>query len=205
MRAVFATVLVILFAFGQVMQVSAMSEEELAKKDAIQLAKDAFAAQVSLTEKERSLSEIQSILSSYFTAEFIEQYTEEVVVKGETQYIVYGTDAPALTIPFFEYSESFEFGRKDGKKILYQFFPEVKEGPVSYPDHYEGVIFGKDPDGWKVEDIYFSTEEPILDKEEREEPIQKEKRDEIIDSQHVFPIFTFAPTYWVLKNMLFIN
>ncbi|MGD6817590.1 DUF3993 domain-containing protein [Metabacillus sp. 84] len=121
---------------------------------------DAYQTQVSLSSKERSKTEMKSVLSPYFTDNMADVYLKYNAVKGEEKYIVYGTDFPILSIPFFSYSSDTKVLDKGNKKIVYQYFEAVDEGPVTYEGHYESVTLVKTDTGWKVAAIKESLKAP---------------------------------------------
>lgn len=173
--------------FGQAL--STYAETSWTKEEAIETTKNAFQAQVSLTEQERTKTDIRSILSNYFTEDFIQDYMNEVVMQGEENYIVYATDIPTMTIPFYEYEAPFTFKQEEKRYHLYQFFPKTTEGPVSYDDHYEMITFENEQGKWKVDKISIMDEKPVIEKETKTSDVQ-------------VPTLSFLPPYWTIKHIL---
>src|SRR5687768_4336187 len=95
---------IVIFSLSQ--QALAEELEGSSREAVLTQIKDAFNAQISLTEKARSHEEIKQMLSTYFEDKLIEKYMKENVHVLDDQFIVYGTDFPMYTIPFFTYDES---------------------------------------------------------------------------------------------------
>ena len=124
--------------------------EESSREAVLKHIQKAFDSQVSLTETPRSKEEIKRILSTYFENDFIEKYMQENVHALDDQFIVFGTDFPMYTIPFFTYDENTKVFEYASERIVFEFFPASSEGPVAYDDHYEVVKLRNTPKGWKI-------------------------------------------------------
>jgi hypothetical protein len=151
---------IVLFPFSQ--QTLAEKLEGSSRDEVLTNLQNAFDAQISLTEKIRSKEEIKKILSTYFEDELIEKYINENVSPQDGQFIVYGTDFPIYTIPFFTYGVKTKVVEQGDERIIYEFFPASTEGPVGYDDHYEVVKMHKANEGWKIYSIENETNEPVL-------------------------------------------
>ncbi|MCD7035466.1 DUF3993 domain-containing protein [Metabacillus sp. GX 13764] len=125
----------------------------LSQADASALLKKAQDAEASLTEKERSKAEMAAILTTYMTPEIAGQYIKANAVKGNNEWIVYGTDFPALAVPYFDYSQNTKIANEKDGVLVYQHFAAEDEGPVSYSGHYESVTLKKDDGAWKISSI----------------------------------------------------
>ncbi|MEM5017722.1 DUF3993 domain-containing protein [Metabacillus indicus] len=136
------------------------AEELLTEEQSVQAVKEASELQAALTEKERPLNEIKAMMEPYFTHAFIEKYVKENVKETENGYIVYGSDFTPYSMPYFNYEEDLSFGAENNTHKLFQFFPAEEEGPVSYDDHYEAVLFVKENGEYKIDDVIFSETEP---------------------------------------------
>ena len=83
---------------------------------------NAFDSQVSLTETQDQRRRSNEFYHTYFDSDFIEKYMNENVHALDDQFIVFGTDFPMYTIPFFTYDENtkvFEHAReRDSLRIL---------------------------------------------------------------------------------------
>lgn len=132
-------------------------------QQALQLVERGFEAQVSLSGKEQSLSEIRQTLEPYFTDAVIEKFIEENVVKTDQGYSVLGSDFPLHYIPFFSYEHT-KVKQINKGILVYEFFKENNEGPVTYNDHYEGLLLQREEGGWKVADIYMDLSEQAIEK-----------------------------------------
>lgn len=148
-------------------QVFAEEPESPTREEVITTVKNAYNAQISLTEKARSMDEIKSILSKYFEAELIESYINENVQPLGSKFIVYGTDFPVYTIPFFTYTQSTKVRMEKGMLIVYEYFPATTEGPVVYDDHYEVMKFEYSNDGWKINSIDMDASNPEVYQEQQ--------------------------------------
>ncbi|WP_162356552.1 DUF3993 domain-containing protein [Metabacillus mangrovi] len=126
----------------------------------LELLQDAYQKQISLGNEERSKQEMKEVLEPYFTEKMADVYLKHNAVKGEKEYIVYGTDFPILSIPFFAYDSSTKIKDLGNKKIVYQYFEKTDEGPVTYEGHYESVTLVKEDGHWKVASISESLTEP---------------------------------------------
>lgn len=143
------------------MQVIADELEGASREVVLQHMQHAFDSQVSLTEMARSKEEIKQILSPYFENDFIEKYMNENVYALDDQFIVYGTDFPMYTVPFFTYDENTKVFEHGSECIVFEFFPASEEGPVMYDDHYEVVKMHHTSNGWKIYSI--ETERKLQD------------------------------------------
>ncbi|MDQ0860411.1 DUF3993 domain-containing protein [Bacillus sp. V2I10] len=160
--------LILFYGFGH----AGSAQSSFDQEEAADLTREAAQTQLTLTENERSLEEIEKTLDPYFTDKFIDGYMKENVHKGEDKYIVYGSDFTPFGIPFFNYEENMKFGSENRKLKLYQFFPAEEEGPVSYDDHFETVEFIEEDGTYKISSIHSSEEEP------KAEEIEEKKEDD---------------------------
>ena len=132
-------------------------------EDHKQFVKKAFEAQVSLSEKGRSMEEIQEILKPYFTREMIDLFIEENVVAAEDGYQTFGSDFALYYIPFFSYSDETKIVEVQGNIYVAEFFGD-HEGPVSYGSDYLGVRLTNEGGNWKVADILGALPDTVQDK-----------------------------------------
>ncbi|WP_082883763.1 DUF3993 domain-containing protein [Bacillus sp. SJS] len=137
-----------------------VQDQTTVKQRSFNMLQAAYQTQISLSSKERTKSEMKRILAPYFTDDMADIYLKHNAVKGQKQFIVYGTDFPILSIPFFSYGPETKLKDKGDKRIIYQFFEKTDEGPVSYDNHYEAVTLTKTGGKWKVSSITESKEEP---------------------------------------------
>lgn len=160
------------------------------REEVISFTQAAFQAQFSLSEKFRTIEEIDSILSPYFTANAKKLFLEENLFSENGQFITYGTDFPIYYIPFFTYSDETKAVWQENKIYLFEYFPETDEGPVSYDSHYEGVLLANEEGDWKItEFLYDNIPQEIVNQKEQkqdssEPAIDHEKfyRDRIVQS-----------------------
>lgn len=124
--------------------------------------KEAFHAQVALSEKDRSLEEVNALLSPYFTKDYINLFLEENLVEDNGKYFTHGTDFALYYIPFFHFSPKTKIVSKDNEIYVFEFFPGNNEGPVSYESHYEGVLLKEVNGDLKVVEYLFTVPDEII-------------------------------------------
>ncbi len=142
-------------------------ENRQVRDEIIERIMNAFDAQVALSEMPRTKEEMKKIIYPYFTDEFVERYLQENSHEVNGKYIVYGTDSPTDTIPFFSYNEATKVIVEESSIIVYEFFPSSNDGPVSYSDHYELVYLQNLEGEWKVNEINPFVENPEFIEEEK--------------------------------------
>ncbi|WP_026583078.1 DUF3993 domain-containing protein [Bacillus sp. J33] len=111
---------------------------------------EAFQAQVSLSEEERSKEEVNDMLDPYFSETAKKQFLSENLVSENGKYIIYGSDSAPFYIPFFSYSDDTKVVESKDEIYVFEYFPENHEGPVSYESHYEGILLEKENGQLKV-------------------------------------------------------
>ncbi|MBY0097704.1 DUF3993 domain-containing protein [Mesobacillus maritimus] len=117
--------------------------------------KSAFMAQVSLSEKGRSLKEVGLILEPYFSNSFIELFLNENIVEESGQYLTYGSDFAPYYIPFYSYSDKTRVVNHNDSIFVVEYFPAVTEGPVNYEGHFQAVEMEREEKGLKVTKIWY--------------------------------------------------
>ncbi|MGD6941681.1 DUF3993 domain-containing protein [Cytobacillus gottheilii] len=117
---------------------------------------NAFEAQISLGGEERSLEEVRAILAPYFTQSAEKLFLDENLYEENDLYFTLGTDNPFYYIPDFSYNQETKIAEENGHLYVYQFFPAVYEGPVTYEDRYDGVILTVEDDSYKVSDFLYN-------------------------------------------------
>ncbi|MRX73784.1 DUF3993 domain-containing protein [Bacillus lacus] len=132
--------------------------KELHKEEMNEFLQSAFAAQVSLSERERSLDEMQQILKPYFSENFIETYLKQQAVQLDGGYIVYGTDFSVSTIPFYSYNNKTIMVENSTSILVHELFPAPTEGPVYHEDMYGSVNIEKTENGPRILSIIESKE-----------------------------------------------
>ncbi|MBY0120884.1 DUF3993 domain-containing protein [Bacillus sp. S/N-304-OC-R1] len=136
----------------------------------IAFSQSAFQAQFSLSEKFRTIEEIDKILSPYFTTSAKKLFLEENLISENGQFITCGTDFPIYYIPFFTYSDETKSVWQQNKIYLFEYFPKTDEGPVSYESHYEGVLLSNEEGTWKIaEFLYDNIPSEIVNQNEKEQ------------------------------------
>lgn len=121
--------------------------------------KKAFNQQVEISEKARSIQEIEEKLKPYFTSEMIHKFVNENVVEVDGGYATLGSDSAENYIPFFSYNEQtmIESSKDEEKLVISEDMAEHSEGPITYTDS-ESVILIKQQGKWKVHEISLETE-----------------------------------------------
>ncbi|WP_433749264.1 DUF3993 domain-containing protein [Falsibacillus pallidus] len=136
--------------------------------DMISETKDAFHAQVSLSEKERSMDAVKQVLAPYFTNGFMDKFINENIVQTDNGFQTFGSDFAQYFIPFFSYEDGKTKAVKSTQGTIYvmEKFVDDGEGPVSFEDGYQWVRWIQTDDGWKIDDIGMGTPEDIAVKKE---------------------------------------
>lgn len=111
---------------------------------------NAFHTQVSLSEEERSMKEVDELLDPYFSEGPKAEFLNENLVSENGKYFTLGSDAAAYYIPFFTYSDSTKVVKEGSKIYVYEYFPENNDGPVAYEGHYEGLLLVEQEGEFKV-------------------------------------------------------
>lgn len=139
------------------------------REEILEFVKGAFQAQVALSEKERSIKEVQELLSPYLTASYMELFLTENLVEENGKYFTLGSDFALYYIPFFSYNENTKIITHENQIYVYEFFPGNQEGPVTYQDHYEGIVLEAQNGQYKVARLLDKApDEAIHDKETNE-------------------------------------
>ncbi|MDX5474101.1 MAG: DUF3993 domain-containing protein [Bacillaceae bacterium] len=141
-----------------------ISQEDLSRDEILDKLQEAFHAQYMLSEKYREKSEIEELLSNYFTKEYIEKFSNEHLYKEEEGYITYGTDFAIFYVPFYSYDDDtkIKYDARSNVYHIYEFFPTEVSRPSLFPDHYQWVSIVKGPDGWKIYDYGMQQETPYF-------------------------------------------
>ncbi|WP_210366349.1 DUF3993 domain-containing protein [Bacillus sp. REN3] len=134
-----------------VMPFTVNAQSNLNERDQVfELLEGAFQAQVSLSEQERTMAEVEAVLEPYFTNEYKKLFIKENVVGQEGKYQTYGTDFAPYYIPYYGFSDKTKVVAKGKEIYVVEYFPGNTEGPVGYESHYEGLKLIKDQGKWKV-------------------------------------------------------
>jgi hypothetical protein len=163
----------------------------------------AFDSQVSLSEKSRTMVEIEEVLDPYFTEDYKSRFIEENVVGQENEYQTYGTDFALYYIPFYAFSEKTKVVEMENEIYVVEFFPGSNEGPVGYEDHYEGLKLVKEAGDWKVADyLYDEVPQEVINKAYPEKA--KEQQAAIPDSEEKSTSgkMVFGPNFSTLKTFM---
>lgn len=153
-RALFAGVFLFsLFTLAQT------TSAENTRDEVFTTLKKAFNQQVEISEKARSIQEIEEKLKPYFTSEMINKFVKENVVEVDGGYATLGSDSAENYIPFFSYNEHtiIEKSKDEEKLVISEDLAEHSEGPITYTDS-ETVILVKQQGKWKVHEISLETE-----------------------------------------------
>lgn len=159
-----ATLSVLLFtSIISVHQITAktVSQEPL-RHEVFTILHKAFQAQLQLGNHHRTKEEAQKLLTPHFQKPYIKKFLDENMTQEAQGYITYGTDFALYYIPYFSYDEHTQITyADDGHTVyVYEHFPAVEDGPVSYGEHYECIILTKEQGIWKVSDYLYSEDLP---------------------------------------------
>lgn len=116
----------------------------------INLLKDAANAQISLSEKPRTMSEIRDILSPYFTKEYRKLYLKGNLISTEGKYMTLGSDFAPFAIPFFAFTGETKVVIEVNEIYVIEYFSGSRIGPITYQSHYEGIKLKKVDGKWRV-------------------------------------------------------
>ncbi|WP_157842732.1 MULTISPECIES: DUF3993 domain-containing protein [Bacillus] len=154
-----------LFFLGNIYTVAdnqSSNANEPTREEILDMLQEAFHAQYMLSEKYRDLNEIEELLSTYFTTEYIKKFSTEHLFKEEQGYITYGTDFAIFYVPFYSYDDKtkVKFDEKNNVYHIYEFFRKETARPSLFPDHYQWVSIKKGPEGWLIYDYGMQQETP---------------------------------------------
>ncbi|MCM3029143.1 MULTISPECIES: DUF3993 domain-containing protein [unclassified Niallia] len=151
MKKTMLCIFLLILAFGNAQFTYAMEKDKLSeRKDVLLFLEEAFHAQVHLSEKHRELSEVNALLTPYFSDDYINKFLKANLVKENGKYIIYGSDFAPYYIPYFQFSENTEIDIHSQKIYVYEYFESPDDGPLYYEDHYEGMLLEKINGQWKV-------------------------------------------------------
>ncbi|MBT2683573.1 DUF3993 domain-containing protein [Bacillus sp. ISL-37] len=164
----------------------------------------AFDSQVSLSEKSRTMEEIEGVLDPYFTDDYKSRFIEENVVGQENEYQTYGTDFALYYIPFYAFSEKTKVVEMENEIYVVEFFPGDTEGPVSYEDHYEGLKLVKETGNWKVADyLYDEVPQEVINKAYPEKAKEQHHAANTEDEEKsTIGKMVFGPNFSTLKTFM---
>lgn len=156
-----------------------------------------------LTEKERTKTDMISLLEPYMEHAMAAKYVEANAFPEQAGWIFYGTDAPEIAIPFFSYDEDTKVAEKDGSYTVYECVGDQNGGPVSYQKNHQTVTLKNIGGSFKVTDIGQSDTKPAGKEMMFEQPDEKETSSSFADNkeadQAVFPVFVIDVN-WTLAG-----
>ncbi|UOE56960.1 DUF3993 domain-containing protein [Bacillus sp. CMF12] len=162
------------------------------KQEVYKFLQDAFHSQVSLSEEERSMKEVDELLDPYFSEEPKAEFLNENLVSENGKYFTLGSDAAAYYIPFFTYSDHTKVVKEGSKVYVYEYFPGNHDGPVAYEGHYEGLLLAEQEGEFKVAKFLGENiPEKILKKAESNEEAAKQSSLKTPEN----PIWIHKPSY----------
>lgn len=139
------------------------------REDVLNFLENAYLAQISLSEEERTMEEVNEVLDPYFTENYKNVFFDENVVASDDKFITYGTDFAKYYIPFFAFSNQTNIVIKEQEIYVIEFFPSNEEGPITYQDHYEGFLLTKQDGDWKIAEVLEDSHIPNELKKQAEE------------------------------------
>ncbi|MDP4086220.1 MAG: DUF3993 domain-containing protein [Bacillota bacterium] len=126
------------------------------KSEVFDFLKDAYKAQISLSERGRTKEEISSILNPYFTEDYKKAFWQANIHKADGKFLTYGTDFAQYYIPYYQFSDKTMVVIHPNEIYVFEYFPENLEGPVGYKSHYEGLYLIKVDDEWKIDQYLYN-------------------------------------------------
>ena len=163
----------------------------------------AFESQVSLSEKGRTMEQIEGVLDPYFTEGYKTVFIEENVVGQENDYQTYGTDFAPYYIPFYAFSEKTKVVEMENEIFVVEYFPGNAEGPVSYEDHYEGLKLIKEDGNWKVAQyLYDKVPQEVINKAYPEKAKEQQAANPENEDQAMIGKIVFGPNFSTLKTFM---
>lgn len=135
------------------------------RNEVFEFLKEAFEAQVSLSEKGRSIENIKEVLNPYFSDEYQNEFWKENVHNENGKYVTYGSDYAKYYIPFYHFSSNTKVVNTLDKIYIFEYFPQNMEGPVGFSSHYEGLLIKKIDGIWKIDKyLYNDLPKDIIEK-----------------------------------------
>lgn len=174
------------------------------REDVFAFLEKAFESQVSLSEKGRTMDEIEAVLNPYFTEEYKSQFIGENVVGQENDYQTYGTDFAPYYIPFYAFSEKTKVVQMENEIYVVEFFPGNTEGPVSYEDHYEGLKLVNEDGDWKVAQyLYDEVPQEVIEKAYPEKAKEQQQASKVEnEDKEMIRTTVFGPNFSALKTFM---
>lgn len=127
------------------------SEDQLDNREKVfQFLEMAFQAQIALSEKDRTMEEIEAVLNPFFSKQYQQRFLDVNLHEEKGKFFTYGTDFGELYIPFFAFSENTKIVIEKEKIYVFEYFPKNNQGPVGYEAHYEGLLIDKIEKQWKI-------------------------------------------------------
>ena len=197
--------LLFLLSFLLILPANAFADSDLdGREEVFAFLGNAFDSQVSLSEKARTMDEIEAVLDPYFTEDYMSRFIDENVVGQENEYQTYGTDFAPYYIPFYAFSEKTKVVDMENEIYVVEFFPGNAEGPVSYEDHYEGLKLVMSGGSWKVADyLYDEVPQEVIDKAYPEKAKeQKQATEAANEDEDMVGKIVFAPNFSMLKTFM---
>lgn len=183
---------------------AAVNQEEI-----FAILQNAYEAQISLGSEERPMEEVKEILAPYFTQHAEKFFLDENLFEENSLYFTLGTDNPFYYIPNFSYNDETKIVEYDSKLYVYQFYPAVNEGPVTYADRYDGVVLTYQVNSYKVSDfLYNINPSEITEKNEGGQNGTKVDRSQLYSMLTLFSEMSIAPfsnsikmgAWWMLND-----
>ncbi|MFD2443337.1 DUF3993 domain-containing protein [Bacillus sp. CGMCC 1.16607] len=147
------------------------------REDILKFMENAYFAQSSLSEMDRSMDEIDFILDPYFSNDYKRSFLDSNIFEENGKFTTYGTDFGQYYIPYHRFSSNTNIVIEQSQIYLFEYFPKNNEGPVGYEDHYEGILIEKIEGEWKISKyLYNDIPQKIIDKAENQVIAQFERR-----------------------------
>lgn len=179
-RALFAGV----FLFSLFTLAQTTSAENIHRDEVFTTLEEAFNQQVEISEKARTIQEIEEKLKPYFTNEMINKFIKENVVKVDNGYATLGSDSAENYIPFFSYNDhtTIEKSKDEDQLVISEDLAEHSEGPITYTNS-ETVILVKHQGKWKVHQINLDIEKKQENNQVKDEQISSKSTIEKVNTE----------------------
>jgi hypothetical protein len=174
----------------------------LDKESLIERVQTAFDKQVSLSEKPRSMEEINAILETHFTDGFKDKFTLENVIETDEGFQTFGSDFASYYIPNFSYSDKTRAVKK-GKTVYLVEYITYEEGPVYFEDGFQGVRLEEINGVLKINDIFYRLPEELEGEVKKDEASPSEKAESVKTAEGESKVTPLSSSYMIKQHRIF--
>ncbi|RSK26844.1 DUF3993 domain-containing protein [Bacillus sp. HMF5848] len=156
------TMIILIFLLLSIGQ--ALANNTISNDDVFNFLQEASAAQLTLATDFHSLDDVNATLSSYFTEEYITEFTADHVYEEDEGYIVYGTDVSATFIPFFSYDDrtKVQWNESQSEIYVYEWFTYEDDSPYWFEDQFTVTVIQLSKTGWLISNQFSTKSDPLL-------------------------------------------